>query len=44
MGSAMSIDEPTLPGKTPGSAQDVSIPSVELAGDDVSNVVTLARS
>ncbi|KAG1764298.1 hypothetical protein EDD22DRAFT_845917 [Suillus occidentalis] len=42
MGSAMSIDEPTLPGRTPGSAQDVSIPSVESAGDDCSKTNNVA--
>ncbi|KAG1844866.1 hypothetical protein C8R48DRAFT_780087 [Suillus tomentosus] len=34
MGSAMSIDEPKSPGGTLGSAQDVSIPSAVVAGNE----------
>ncbi|KAG2094187.1 uncharacterized protein F5147DRAFT_779039 [Suillus discolor] len=34
MGSAMSIDEPKSPGGTLGSAQDISIQSPDVAGDE----------
>ncbi|KAG1720036.1 hypothetical protein EDD22DRAFT_854731, partial [Suillus occidentalis] len=42
MGSAMSIDEPTLPGRTPGSVQDISILSVESVGDNCSKTNNVA--
>jgi hypothetical protein len=44
MGSAMHVDEPSYPGGTSGSAQDISIPSINLAGDEVSNIIPLAGS
>lgn len=44
MGSAMHIDEPSYTNGTSGSAQGVPIPSINLAGDEVSNIIPLVGS